>query len=549
MMVNFESLKLFISYTGKGIDVWRPLERYLTKMYGCKILWGKDEFGKYKNVNGMMEAMVKESHIAIFLLTHESWGIREELKLWYQYNGNKFENALLFIDKNIEYKKVWEYVGTELPFGHLDSENPWENVDSIIPNIHRLILTSIRLAEPWMESYSQIVKEFAFIVIERNIRLDNVLNFFNKICSKREYRDPKMWLFRLNWPRGPSGIDSYSDEINCLTLLSALLHPDSPATSYEIEEIFKSLQDVFIKNDRPPRKLSGRIVFADSATRTLHHVQSIIGSHPYEKLTKVVRPRPLLPNIIPDDPSGLFLPKDVIYYNYETFRNMQTKILQVAGQVCKYVLCSTFQISISYATFMYAEGDKDHGFLVMACTAAGADKEQLSAIADIPILVSESNTRVVWYGQMYKKPTSEHRSHWAYHDRAAKKNIDKNLIIHFHPVDLLELYELISCDKLSENEIYKEVEMTFTGKRIDFQIDKNYQKHSAREESFGEFMFEMARKKSSQKKRLNVIWKPNHGIWLLTNSSQEIVQDLLEIQDASCRAKRASLENNLKHSY
>jgi hypothetical protein len=46
-----------------------------------------------------------------------------------------------------------------------------------------------------------------------------------------------------------------------------------------------------------------------------------------------------------------------------------------------------------------------------------------------------------WYGQLHRRPTSEYRSHWRYHCTGIQRGNDKDLIVHFHPVELVDAFQ------------------------------------------------------------------------------------------------------------
>ena len=144
----------------------------------------------------------------------------------------------------------------------------------------------------------------------------------------------------------------------------------------------------------------------------------------------------------------------------------------MANRICKYVLCSTYQISISCSellTLSENKNDNNNG-LAMACTARGTDKEMLSAISEIPLLLELNKNKIVWFGQLYNDPTSEYLSHWSYHKLVHKIKDSRNLILHFHPVNILELYDLFKDHKITKNEFFTEITTSFKGKDLNFNI-------------------------------------------------------------------------------
>jgi ribulose-5-phosphate 4-epimerase/fuculose-1-phosphate aldolase len=381
---------------------------------------------------------------------------------------------------------------------------------------------------------NQLVQEVYPVIEERRIPLQAVLQLFKDICAKPSYVDPRAWAFRLNWPRDASGIDGYSDETNCIELLSALLPPRSSAMGHEVGEIFSAIRRVFEASELPPKKLSGRVVFSGVSMQTMREVQLTLGNHAYETPHGLGDTNEELPDILAAAPRALLLPREVLAHahNYDRLVQAQVLILQSASLVCRYVLCSTFQVSISFG-MTFEDPDDDRPFPAMACTAAGTDKEQLAAFADVPVVIQRHSPQVDWYGQPYRKPTSEHRSHWSYHQRALQDGVVRNLIVHFHPVELIEFYR--EAGPLWEPRITKEVCAAFNAEDIDLAVDDKYLERSARDASFGEFMFYVAKQRNEENGTL-AVWKPNHGVWLLGTGADHLVSNLLKVQRAARRA-------------
>lgn len=532
-------LQVFISYTGPGKDVWDPLVQYLIKRYDCEFNWAVKDAWKYNEKKRMMEELVRKSHIALFLFTHPSEGITFELELWHTTHGN-FKNAILFMDPNVNRKEIEDRLQCEMPPSmHLNRKNPWDNIHNIFPAIHGLFTHPSELKPEWRIKFNRIIQENQLKINEQNFPILQIESFLNDLCLSDKY---EKWKFRINWPKEATLMDSYSDEIDCLDLLEALLDINISVAGHEVKEIFDALQRL-VKGTKgvetPSRKLAGSILFDGVSTQTQRGVKSKIGSHPYEK-TQDIEQREELPKIIFDEPSGLLIPHEILCYsdNYKRFVDAQLKILTVAGKVCRFILCSTFQISISYSTFMRRpKGNKGEKFIAMCCSAAGTNKEQLGAISDIPVLLYESKNEIKWFGQRHKKPTSEHISHWKYHECTIPKGINKNLIVHFHPVELLDLYDLARKGvELEEKEFIQGAVGAFKARGLDVEVFEDFRKYSARSEFFGKFMVDVVQSGKRKQIKNIVIWKPNHGVWLLSDNSQsdaEMVEVLLKIEEAS----------------
>ena len=163
----------------------------------------------------------------------------------------------------------------------------------------------------------------------------------------------------------------------------------------------------------------------------------------------------------------------------------------------------------------------------MACTAARTDKESLSAISEIPVL-TEHDGKLIWYGQPYKKPTSEYLPHWLYHKGSDDKGVRKNLIVHFHPVELLVVYDKVHEGEkgyANEEDFIEEICDYFNGKRYDFHVFKEYKDFSSRDRYFGLSMRDAI---NDEQGEYSVFWKPNHGIWVLLDDTTCTDQKLID---------------------
>jgi hypothetical protein len=532
-------LQIFISYSGKRRDVWEPLVQLIEKMYQCEIIWGQDEAAKYQDPDSLMEDMVKRSDVAIFLLTNDSEGICRELKLWYRHNSNQFVNALLLKDPLVFPKNIKAQTGFNAPYISLSSDNPWADIHYVFPAINELIKQGLLSAKrpSWLRSYNKIIHKYNWKVSPESVPLNRIKSLFKVISENARYGDPEKWSFRINWHIGSPELDSYSDSNNCLSLLEALLQ--TAAIREEYEFIFGAIERVVANNLEPPRKLSGNIIFSGCSISTLKEAQDILGNHPYEKDTGFSRKRAKHAEQVPDQPEALLLPKEKLTYNdnYQSFVDSQRLILKAVSNICKYVLCSTVEVTASHS-FLLSEDGSD-GSLAMSCTATRTNKESLSAISEVPVVIEE-NGKLVWFGQLYKKPSSEYRPHWIYHNRNGSKRVRKNLLLHFHPSDLVDTYRKVHEGKsvyTKREEFIDETSCFFIGRKVDFHVYQDYERFSSRDPEFGVFMRDNI---EDDTRDYSVIWKPNHGLWVFLDdrncSDETLVEILLTLDKFSRKA-------------
>jgi hypothetical protein len=530
-------LKIFVSYSEseKGQVIWNTFVQYLEKSYDCEIIWGKKFPANDQIPDTMMEDMVKRSDIAIFLITNYSEGIYHEMKLWYKYHSNRFINAFILKDPEVSPTVLEERVGFKTTYHKFSSGNPWADVPFAFPELNRFIKRALQTTEApsWQRKYREIMFEYSWKLKTENIPLDMIQELFKSISESPTYKDPKQWVFRINW--NTAELDSYSDKTTCLSLFEALLQTEARRGEYEL--IFEAIKRVMKSNSEPPKKLSGNIIFASCSISTLKEIQAILGDKPYEKNRGFSRSRD--EETLPDLPQSLLLPKNILTQNdnYENFLDSQRLVLNTASKICKYVLCSTVEITVSHSFFLSTAGDSDSpGLLAMSCTATRINKDSLSAISEVPVVI-EDNQNLIWFGQPYKRPTSEYLPHWTYHSRNNKSGVTKNLILHFHPLELVDIFSKVLDSKdsqMGKDEFLNEVSYFFEKEKIDFHIFNNYKEHSSRNQEFGIFMKERVKDDLGD---YSVIWKPNHGIWVFLDgkkcSDKELVEILLNLNKIS----------------
>jgi hypothetical protein len=559
IMPDIEDIKVFISYTGRneGRKVWEPVEKYLINTYNCQVIWGKEEYQNANTQDELCKKLVSEGNVALFFFTAESEGMAKELKYWLKkHNGSLQGNALLFKAKDVSanYIKNEAECSKCPPYGHINRENPWEDLGVIIPHINKLLFKALAQDSPenWERKIYKIIQEkhwYGGQEVFQKVRA-NIIKIAEDV-RKIYKKDLLDWKFRFNWPKEASGMDAYSEEVDCIDVLEALLAPSTSASEHEIEEVFKALERVLNgqgkEDNQLPKKLSGKIVFEGVSRSTLIRVQNYdkIWLNYYEKNENYERRKNQYPPLSVSDENSyenIFMPYGILSQqsNYDKLNNIQHKILEIVSKICKYILCSTNQISVSHSSILTDENGKD--FLAMASTANNTDKEQLSAVSEIPIL-TRVGEKYKWFGQKYRPPTSEYQSHWNYHETMTSNNISKNVLIHFHAVELLELY-----DKLIENdedkllnqppgqEYIDEVLSAFRGQRLNLHVftQKNI---SSRSKDFGRFLSEAAMRDVNINEDISVIWKPNHGIWLISEKDDDFVSLFSRVEKACTTAK------------
>jgi hypothetical protein len=457
-------------------------------MYRCKVVWGVESagIGGY-SVLDLEKSMIEDSDVAIFLLTQYAEGVLDELLLWKDHH-NGLDNTLLVAGTDLEREKVQEYLGFPLPAAtYVDEIKPWKHLHELMPKIHELITYPPRLIPPWRVQFNRFIQDNAISIKSKRVPIEKIGRLLDRLNTREAYKD---WSFRINWPRAdePPRMDAYSREIHCLRLLEALANRESSAAGHEVEAVFDALERVFHSNERPPKKLSGNILFEDVSKNAQDYVQREIGTHPYE------RPHDARPGArhSPEqlgDPVSLLPPYDFLGTsdNYKLYQDAQRRIVKIANNVCKYVLCSSYQISISLSIHLGGKSSRlAHERVMMACTARNTNKEQLAAIADVPVLSSDAEGNLHWYGQPQRFPTSEYKYHWVYHNEAFERQCPKKLIVHFHPVDLLELYEQLK-NNYGDNiptELLEQGQKNSADAGFEFVLFREFLEYSARSAYF-----------------------------------------------------------------
>jgi hypothetical protein len=507
-------LKVFISKSEQGRPVWQPLVAAIEALYKCKIIWEQSEATNYPHPETLMEEMVKRSDVAIFLLTHETEGVFRELRLWHKHKAGNFSNALILRDHSFRRDTVKLKSGFEVVDIAFDAKNP--SIPDVFPAINKLLKEGSQSAKfpSWVRQHNKLVSKYNWVVARSKVPVNRILALFKKIASNPRYKDPEEWSFRINWSTAAPDLDSYSNGTTCLTLFEALLQTD--ATQLEYELIFDALTRVVEKNHEPPRKLAARILFSGCSMSTLEGLKKLRGNHPYEKHIGYERQLHRYAEQVLDSPTSLLPPKSSLIQNdnYETFLASQRLILIAVSDVCKYVQCSNVEITASHSFVMHSAPDSnDPPLLAMSCTATRTNKDSLAAISEVPV-VTETANGITWYGQPHKKPTSEYKPHWLYHNRNQPARVCKNLIVHFHPIALLDAFRKVHERdevKIDEREFIKKVSRFFRENDVDFHVYEVYEKHSSRTNEFGRFMRDSI---DDNSEKLSVIWKPNHGIWV-----------------------------------
>ena len=542
-MDNEFRLKVFFSHSGKGQHVWEPLAKFIEKFYSCKIIWEQDEAPKYHNPEDMMEQMVQRSDVVIFLMTHAADGVFHEMKLWHKYNGGSFENALVLRDHSVSRDIVRNKTGFEVVDIGFKSHAPWSDIHYILPAIDLLLKRGSQNEKlpSWMRTQNKILDEYSWKVKNVNVPVNRTRTLFQRMAANPRYRDPEKWSFRINWHTGAPEVDSYSNEITSLDLFEALLQTNAAREEYEL--IFDALARAMHDNVEPPRKLAAAILFSGCLVSTLERLKDICGNHPYERIGFAPK-RALYAEQVPDKPESLLLPKHILIQsdNCERFLDSQRLILNAVSKVCKYIQCSTVEVTASHSFVIDDSADSQTSkLLAMSCTATRTNKESLAAISEVPV-IREVDERIVWHGQLHKKPTSEYQAHWLYHKKNQPDRVARNLVVHFHPVALLDAFAKVNEPGgigIRESQFIQEVERFFEVRNIDFHTYGEYEEKSSRSDSFGLFMRDTLQDLS---KEYSVIWKPNHGIWVFFDdrncSDTKLVETFLALDGFSRDAAR-----------
>jgi len=336
--------------------------------------------------------------------------------------------------------------------------------------------------------------------------------WIEELYSRSTYKD---WKFRINWPvaRTSPRVDAFSNAVDCSGLFNSLLSPELGVSRQEFLSVLGALQRA-TTTDVPPRKLSGEMLFEEVSKKVLDGVQRALGSTPYE--TSKDRHKAGSDEL--GEPVGL-LPIASFSGDAEAlsmFVDTQARIAKTASHVCKSVQCSTYQISISQALHW---PDRSGGLrLWMACTARNTSKENLATGAEIPLMTVGEKGRMVWYGQPGRKPTSEYQSHWRYHDLSFARGTRRTLIVHFHPTSLLAAYEklCVQHDFAIPGDLWSVAVDCAASREVFLRVFRDYRDIGARDKRFGAFMDEASREADKANKSVVLVWKPDHGLWLIT---------------------------------
>jgi hypothetical protein len=238
------------------------------------------------------------------------------------------------------------------------------------------------------------------------------------------------------------------------------------------------------------------------------------------------------------------MPKELLTRNnnYERFLASQSLILNAVSKVCKYVQCSTVEVTVSHSFVLdVAPNESSSRKLAMSVTAARTNKESLAAISEVPVII-EQGKKIEWYGQLHKRPSSEYRQHWKYHNRKTTDRVTKNLVVHFHPVVLLDTFRKVhhrhEGSLMTESAFIRGVAQFFEEIGMEFYVFTNYEL-SSRSEDFGQFMRDRIKDTATE---YSLIWKPNHGIWVFLDdrncTDDNLVETCLTLDNICWRAAR-----------
>lgn len=547
------NLKVFLSYCSKHSNLRDALKQLIPTLGPYDVISDQNHGQNYSSASDLMQDMVEKCDVAVFLLTDENAeGFFFELKSWLERHSG-MQNAIILKDRKVSsdiIKAKTDFDPAHTPFS---VDAPLSDIHIIIPALQNLFrdgLAKSRLS-PWQLALYNLRRHFNSKISDNKVPLDLIESVLRLISTKAKYKDPTEWQFRLSWHTESSDIDSYSRKINCLKLLEALLETEARQDEYEF--IFKAIKRLVEsgQNEPPPRRLLGSILFSGCSIATLQELQHTLGNHPYEKNADFIERRLHHSEKVPQSPKSLLPPKDLLTANdnFEKFLESQRLILNALSEICKYVDCSTIEITASHS-FVMSSADHEHEpLLAMACTATRTNKDTLSAISEVPLVMAESTAAVdntkalIWYGQPYKRPTSEFGSHWLYHSRSAPRRVQKNLLLHFHPIELVDIYRRVFDGNkdgrfsTTVEELVNYIPVLFKGREIDFHVDFDYKEHSSRSREFAMFMRSRIHDNGAA---YSVIWKPNHGFWIFLDdrdhSDEKLINILIALDEISREA-------------
>lgn len=558
------NLKVFLSYCSKHSDLRDALKQLIPTMWLSEVITDQNHGQNYSTASDLMEEMVKQCDVAIFLLTDENAeGFFFELGAWLRLHSGVMQNAIVFKDREVRSDIIQAKTGfnpAHIPFS---VDAPLSDIHIMIPAIESLLrkgfTTSRRPA--WQLAFYNLRRNFNWKISDNKVPMDQIESVLRLISNKAKYKDPTEWWFRLSWHTESSDIDSYSRKINCLKLLEALLGTEARQDEYEF--IFKAIKRLVEsgQNEPPPRRLLGRILFSGCSIATVQELQHMLGNHPYEKNIDFIESRLHHSENVPQSPESLLPPKELLAANnnFEMFLKSQELILKSVSEICKYVDCSTIEITASHSFVMSSADNGRESLLAMSCTATRTNKDTLSAISEVPLVMAgrpetiADTEALIWYGQPYKRPTSEFGSHWLYHCRSAPGRVQKNLLLHFHPIELVDIYRRVFDGhkdgrfRTTVEELVEYIPMFFKGRGIDFHIDLDYKEHSSRAPEFAMFMRSQIHDNGGAD--YAVIWKPNHGFWVFMDdrdySDEKLINTLIALDEISREAADAFEKNKL----
>lgn len=546
------NLKVFLSYCSKHSNLRDALKQLIPTLGPYEVITDQHHGQNYSTASHLMEDMVEKCDVAIFLLTDENAeGFFFELRSWLQRHSGK--NAIIFKDREVRADIIHAKTGFSPAHTPFSADAPLSDIHIIIPALDNLFREGFAQSglPAWQSALYHLRRQFNSKISDNKVPLDLIENVLQLISTKAKYKDPTEWQFRLSWHTESSDIDSYSRKINCLKLLEALLETEARQDEYEF--IFKAIKRLVEsgQNEPPPRRLLGSILFSGCSIATLQELQHTLGNHPYEKNAEFIESRLHHSEKVPQSPKSLLPPKNLLTANdnFERFLESQKLILNALSEICKYVDCSTIEITASHSFVMSSVDDEHEPLLAMACTATRTNKDTLSAISEVPLVMAESTAAVddtealIWYGQPYKRPTSEFRSHWLYHSRSAPRRVQKNLLLHFHPIELVDIYRRVFDGNkdgrfsTTVEELVNYIPVLFKGRGIDFHVDFNYKQHSSRSREFAMFMRSRVHDNGAG---YSVIWKPNHGFWIFLDdrdhSDEKLINILIALDEISREA-------------
>ena len=380
------NLKVFLSYCSKDFTLRDAFKQLILTRGPCEVISDQDQGHHYSTAPDLMENMVRQCDVAIFLLTDENAeGFFFELRTWLKLHSGELGDAIIFKDSKVRSDIIFEKTGFKPAHIPFSADARLSDIHVILPALENVLKKGFAKSRlpAWRLALHDLSRHFTWKISANKVPMDQIESVLRLISNKAKYKDPAEWSFRISWHTESSNIDSYSEKITCLKLLEALLETEARHDEYEF--IFKAIKRLVEsgKDEPPPQRLLGSILFYGCSIATLQELQRTLGNHPYEKNADFLGRRLHHSEDVPQSRESLLLPKELLTAenNFETFLESQRLVLNAVSEVCKYVDCSTIEITASHSFLMSNPTAEREPLLAMACTATRTNKDTLSAIS------------------------------------------------------------------------------------------------------------------------------------------------------------------------